>query len=585
VEREAGDAADIRSRLWSAGERLGWQFRDRHHFWRHWPQPAPDRSQGQTRLLRDAMTVWMVGLWLGGGVLAFATLGVWAFSLVRPTSDWPGVMAGWLVFAGALVVYVILTRRVPVRRHAALVARWERERDAYNATERGRVDDLDEWGAVRTLPGTRRIDVFGGEHQGWAAFLTTFGTSALAEGTPLIVLDLSGVDVSAELCDVSEQAGVDARVEHLPDEMGASALLAGLSPTDVKDVLVEAIHGERSELGRDDRVLDDRILTAVCEALRPNPTLPRVHEALRRLLREPGLAPAHLGEADVARVDALFAEAHLDRVQERVQRLEAYLAHLAQFATGSAASTSPARLTCFSITQRGSQLTTDLVVDLLGQWLIRSLKNVGPGQSPRTIVVAGADQLKTRHLERVSTLCDSLGFRLVLLFQHLRDSGSALLGGGRATVFMRLGNYEEAERAANFIGRGHRFELSRMTTEHGGSDTRSRETSHGGEVLRPWTRIWGSSRSRAMATSWNHAEMSQRVHEYHVEPAHLQALPPTAFVLVQHVADQRVLTVAADCNPDILSLPRVSTEPLADPRSAPPAALPAHREALPRHTT
>lgn len=77
--------------------------------------------------------------------------------------------------------------------------------------------------------------------------------------------------------------------------------------------------------------------------------------------------------------------------------------------------------------------------------------------------------------------------------------------------------------------------------------------------------MWGSSRTRAHQTSWNYAEMRQRVYELFVEPTHLQALPPTAFILVQHVADRQVLAVAGDSNPDLLSLPRVSTQPLPEP--------------------
>jgi hypothetical protein len=448
---------------------------------------------------------------------------------------------------------------VPHARHALTLAQWERDRDTHNTAERARVDAIDEWGAVRTLPGTKRIDVYGGDHEGWTAFLTTFGTSALAEQTPLVVLDLTQTGVSAELCQVAHQSGVASHVELLPDQMGDSSLLDGLSTHDVKDVLVEAISN--------DRVLDDRILTAVYEALQPNPTLQRVHDALRVLLG----APSDLPEEDAARVEALFTEEQRSRLHDRIQRLEAHIVHLTELPSGRPAE-STASLTCLSVTRRGSQLTTELLTDLLGQWLIRSLKNVRPGQSPRTVVVAGADHLKARHLEQVAALCDSLGFRLVLLFQHLRDSGSTLLGGGRATVFMRLGNYEEAERAANFIGRGYRFELARVTTEHGRSDTTSRSTSRTGEILSPWARRWGTSRSRAHETSWSYAETRQRVHELFVEPTHLQALPPTAFVLVQHVADRQVLAVAADCNPDLLSLPRVSTQPLPEPDqvTAPP---------------
>jgi hypothetical protein len=553
------DPADIRRRLFNAGERLGWQFRDRHRFWRHWAAPRPERQRGP--LMTIVLVVFAAVLLFFALVLAAASFGEAVGPQRIGRADWSSIGFYSGLWAALLAAFLVLLRGVPHARHALMVAHWERDRDAHNTAERARVDAIDEWGAVRTLPGTRRIDVYGGEHQGWTAFLTTFGTSMLAERTPMVLLDLSRTAVSAELCQVAQQSGVDAHVELLPDQLGVSSLLDGLTANDVKDVLVEAIS--------DDRVLDDRILSAVFEALRPNPTLARVHDALSILLG----GASRLSDEETARVRELFAEDQLRRLHDRVQRLEAHLAHLTELPTGQPSTRAP-QLTCFSVTPRGSQVTTELLVDLLGQWLIRSLKNVRPGQSPRTVVVAGADQLRTQHLEQVAALCDSLGFRLVLLFQHLRDAGSALLGGGRATIFMRLGNYEEAERAANFIGRGYRFELARITTEHGEDDTVARTTSTTGEFLSPLTRRWGSSRTRAHSTSWSYAETRQRVHELFVDPAHLQALPPTAFVLVQHVADRQVLAVAADCNPDLLSMPRVSTQPLPEPNQTSAQPLP-----------
>src|SRR5262249_49541780 len=152
-----------------------------------------------------------VGLILFGTLMVLLTVGAWAYSALGETS-WFTVIAGWLLLAALTIGFILLTRRTPRDRHTALVAQWERARDVHNAAERARVDAIDEWGAVRTLPGTRRIDVFGGEYQGWSAFLTTYGASLLGEQTPVVVLDLSHVNVSAELCDVAAEAGVDTHV-------------------------------------------------------------------------------------------------------------------------------------------------------------------------------------------------------------------------------------------------------------------------------------------------------------------------------------------------------------------------------------
>ncbi len=552
--------------LLSPGERLGWHFRDRHKFWRHWDKPPPALPKGD-KVLRNFVIAAVVGfsLYLLGTCSATAQS--------SPLSDkLTAVVVLWVVFVlpvGAFAAYPMWRRRhgptttVDPRQ---LLAEWERARDAHNAAERERVDAIPEWGAVPTLPGTRRIDVFGGSHGGWTAFLTTLGSSMLAEEPPVVVIDLSQAGVAMELCSVAHGAGVDYRLELLPDQISSSTLLRGLSASELKDVLVEAIHGDNPDGNRDERMIDDRVLGVICGALGPNPSLPRIHEALLRLLKKPDLRPAHLQPAEFDRIPTLFSSEYITHSSARLQRLDAYLAQLAEFqAPVSSDFPDAARLMCFAVTPRGSQVATELAIDFLGQWVIRRLRSI-EGTGRHTIIVVGADALKLRHLDRLATQCERLGFKLVLMFQHLRETGATLLGGGRAAVFMRLGNYEEADRAANFIGKGFKFELSQITTGHSESETLTQTTSRGGEKswFVPFERTWGESLSRATSTSWNYGETWQRVQELFVQPTLLQGLPSTAFLLVQHLPDDRVLRIAGDCNPDILTLPRVSTTPLPD---------------------
>src|SRR5262249_40019211 len=133
--------------------------------------------------------------------------------------------------------------------------------------------------------------------------------------------------------------------------------------------------------------------------------------------------------------------------------------------------------------------------------------------TPGTVIVAGADRLRHRHLERLSDACERAGVRLAYLFRHLRDEAELLLGSTTTTVFMRLGNHREAERAANFIGRGHRFVLSRVTRGFGGGETDASGDSKGGSssqnrttlptrvpvrvTTRGTSRTWGTTRSHA----------------------------------------------------------------------------------------
>jgi hypothetical protein len=554
---------ELYRRLLNPGERLGWHFRDRHQFWQHWNQPAPS-PPGTDRLLRN----FVIAAVLGFGIYLLGTCSVAAQpSTVQGRLG--AILALWVLFVlpvGLFAAYPTWRRRGSQGvDHGQLVTDWERARDAHNTTERERVDAIPEWGAVPTRPGTRRIDVFGGSLGGWNAFVTTFGSSMLTEEPPVIVLDLTQAGVALELCKVAAGAGVDYRVEHLPDQISSSTLLRGLSGTELKDVLVEAIHGDNPDGNRDERMIDDRILGMVCNALGGNPSLPRIHEALLRLLKKPDLRPEHLDRDEFNRIPTLFSNEYITQSGARLQRLEAYLAQLAGFQTPvSTEFPEAARLMCFAVTSRGSQVATELAIDVLGQWLIRTLRSLEAG-ARRTIIVAGADELKVRHLDRLAAQCDRLGFRLVLMFQHLRETGAALLGGGRAAVFMRLGNYEEADRAANFIGRGFKFELSQITTGMSEGETLTDSRSTGGETgFFQFERTWGTTFSRAISTSWNYGETWQRVQELFVQPTELQALPPTAFLLVQHVTDDRVACIAGDCNPDILTLPRVVTTPLPD---------------------
>jgi hypothetical protein len=82
---------------------------------------------------------------------------------------------------------------------------------------------------------------------------------------------------------------------------------------------------------------------------------------------------------------------------------------------------------------------------------------------------------------------------LTLLFRHLRNDATTLIGGG-ATAFMRLGNHHEAEQAASFTGRQHTFVLSSLTATHGTDQTTTQgQTETSGH---------SQSRSSGSSTGW-----------------------------------------------------------------------------------
>ncbi len=162
---------------------------------------------------------------------------------------------------------------------------------------------------------------------------------------------------------------------------------------------------------------------------------------------------------------------------------------------------------------------------------------------------------------------------LVLLSRRLDADSESLLGDSAdATIVMRPGTAADAIRAADLIGREHRFVRDRLTDQVGRTITRGVAHTEG-ETEWPVRPAWpgagpgaidrwnatttltssSDTMSRSESESTSRSETTSRVYEYAVEPKSLQELPVTAFLLVEPTADGRRV-VAADCNPGIALL-------------------------------
>jgi len=141
---------------------------------------------------------------------------------------------------------------------------------------------------------------------------------------------------------------------------------------------------------------------------------------------------------------------------------------------------------------------------------------------------------------------------------------------------MRLANHDEARQAADFIGHQHKFVLSQLTRTLGGNDTHSTadtdttSTQKGGGWSTGghhsnWgvSRSWGQTVTVAEGTNWSDAASAQRVYEYAVEPRTLQDLPDYALLLLKGHGNTATLQ-PVECNPAIITLPRVAMQPLPE---------------------
>ncbi|MFI7575907.1 hypothetical protein [Micromonospora sp. NPDC049497] len=571
------------------GERLGWIFRDRNLYCYDFPLPYPTLEPVRDEVFFDAATAkvdkWRrMRRWVGIGfgvtvvLLCLGLVGKGPTNLIVILGIGLLVMVGgaWLSWSNsrAMEEGPARERERQLRRYEALCAWWEERREQFDAAERERVSGYLEWGAALLPPSTRRVDIVGGSVWGWEALLTVMGASMLRTRGAMTLVDFSGEAVCHELVWLARAVSVDVTAVRLPDRMGETTLLSGIDGRGLVDSLVEAMHGDAPAGRRADRAQDDRILSTVCRALGEDVTIHRIAAAISVLLDEPGDFPELSGAEREHITDSLFSDEFRRQVHPNLRRIESHLYPLRELL----AAPDPGHprhdlgqpgLTCLVYENAAHNVREELLKDLVFQGLIQRLTSPEPFAGP--LVIAGADDLSHRHIERLTDLCVRRGVRLVLMFRHLRDSAVRAVGAD-VVAFMRLSNHEEAARAADFIGRQHTVVLSQLTRTLGGSQTHSQGNSLGfsdqtsGALWQKRTsvgRSWTHTRTVADSLNWNDSHSEQRVYEYVVEPRTLQDLPDYALIEVtQGTGSLSVRSV--ECNPDIVSLPRVTTGPLPD---------------------
>ncbi|MFB4308754.1 hypothetical protein [Actinomadura sp. GTD37] len=652
-----GGPLSRRERLFTPDPRIGWVFRDRWWFLRPFPEPPPRQQAPPDYLARrvaeteraarrrlsrtlpvSAAVAAVLVLFAACSATASAGLSIGSL-LLAVIAAAPGAALTWWAVRqrqGALRARELAGQQI-IGGYQEQARQWSARKQGHDAAERARLDGLPEWGAA-PRPG-HRLDVFGGTLWAWEALLTTYGTSTLAV-QPLLVLDLSREVVSGELVELARAAwtGVDAQL--LPSRQASSSLLTDLPPQDLVDAIVESMHGGAPDASRAERSMDDRILTTVCGALGDDITLARIAAALRALMGEPDDGDVLTRDERRRIASELFTVEYRRQAHANLARIESYVHPLQDLGTDPPEA-GAGYLTCIALDSQARNVRSELLTDLIVQWVTHRI--TASRESTPALVVAGADELARRHLERLSDACERRGVPLTLLFRRLRDTSAELIGGG-AVAFMRLGNHEDAARAADFIGRDHRFVLSQITKNVGGNeshtstdtrgegDSETRSTSRttgtstnwgtsrssgvshsGGEMFGLFpdrstssqrgrnrgggtsrsdtegtaastSRNWSAASSYAEGTNWSDADTTQRVYEYVVEPVTLQHLPDHALLLVQSAPGGGRTVTPVECDPAIITLDRVSTGPLPDPPPpgrALPEAPPPQRAAPP----
>lgn len=443
-----------------------------------------------------------------------------------------------------------------------------RKRAQFEEEEERRLRALPLFHAVRSVADRREVGVFGGApSEGWSRLLVTLVTSMVGSAQGVRILDFSQADVPAALYDVLRAAGRRVDKVVFPDDAAAIDLFGGLNADAIADVVAEALHTEETDGSRQRRALDERLLHSVCCVLGGTVTLERICAGLSVALRRTRekSAAAILSDEEHDALAVILSDDDRTVLAERAVVIEASLRGIRRVGRepDRGFGGEDEECSCISLSERTGALATELLTDLLVQRTIRLLRNSARGANPasQVLIVVGADRLQRRHLDQIRKLASHTSLRLVYFFERFDERAAENAGAGDAlTVFMRLGNQREAERAADFIGKDHRFVRSQITV--------SASTS----INKQWGSTWGGlssgeSFSDAVAEQAGRSYTLARVHEHSVTAETIRGFTVTEVLLVDFVKGQRVLK-SASCDPVLAFAPGASMLPLPETAAA-----------------
>jgi hypothetical protein len=407
-------------------------------------------------------------------------------------------------------------------RHAVELAEYERSKVAWQNSEAARIAAAPRWLQVAAHEDISRLDVFGGTPLGRQNLLTGVGQTLLAERA-VIVLDLSQDHVCEGLIAAAAQDGISYQDYLLPRDLAATPLLAGLTGDEVASLIVEVLHADDASATAAGRATDLMILRKITRVLGDDVTMARLHEALLLLVGSDHAgnhAAGALAEEERERLRGLFGEGMRAEVAGNLIRIAAVIEPLAELGAdadgrGRTTPRPPARLTCLSLPDGPRDVAADLTAALIVQWATRSVAAEN-GFRP-AVILAGADEQSTRHLGRLTTVCERYQVPLVRLFSRLTEESARHLDS-RHTAFMRLATRPEALRAAEHIGLARKFVAGRFS--HRQSVSRSRTKTSTESTTHTTGRAEGEATTHTTGTttgqSYSEAEVPRHDNHVHI---------------------------------------------------------------------
>jgi hypothetical protein len=479
------------------------------------------------------------------GLFALALFGA-ASAVAHLTWGW-GVAAGLALCCWLPVVLLGLNRRRAAarlraeterqaRQHAAELAEYEQGKARWAESEAERIAAAPRWLQVGAHEDISRLDVFGGTGLGRQNMVTGLGWELLGQRA-VIVLDLTQDRVADGLLTAAARGGISFQDYELPADLGETPLLAGLSGEQIASLIVEVVHADDASATAAGRATDLMILKKIVAVLGADVSMGRLHAALTVLLGDapspgspsPGsTVPGNTGpgghvsaggpltEEEHTSLGSLFGEGFRHQVTGNLIRLAAVVEPLTALGAGTALR-QPARLTCLSLAEGPRDVAADLTAALVVQWVTRAISADAHGGASPAVILAGADEQSTRHLGRLTAVCERYDIPLVRTFSRLTEESARHLDT-RHTAFMRLATRPEALRAAEHIGLERRFVAGRFSHRHSVSRSRTRTTSD--SVTHTTGRTEGEATTHTTGTTtgqaYSEAEVPRHEQQVHV---------------------------------------------------------------------
>ena len=495
-------------------------------------EPAPDPAK--VAALQAALHAR--GLWsrllVAIGLFAFVLFGFLS-AVARITWGW-GVATGLALCCWLPVVLLGLNRRRAATRlraeterqaslHATELAAYEQGKARWAESEAERIATAPRWLQVAAHDDVSRLDVFGGTGPGRQNMVTGLGWELL-EQRAVIVLDLTQDRVAGGLLTAAARAGISFQDYELPADLAETPLLAGLRGEQIASLIVEVVHADDAGATAAGRATDLMILRKIVGVLGGDVSMRRLHAALTELLGDatasagPAPAPASdsLTGGERASLGALFGDGFRQQVTGNLVRLAAVVEPLTALAAGTGTGPrQPARLTCLSLAEGPRDVAADLTAALIVQWVTRAVAAADDGGIRPAVILAGADEQSTRHLGRLTAVCERYDIPLVRTFSRLTEESARHLDT-RHTAFMRLATRPEALRAAEHIGLERRFVAGRFSHRQSISRSRTRTTSDSVTHTTGRTEGEATTHTTGTTTGQSHSEAEVPRHEQQV---------------------------------------------------------------------